>query len=77
MEAEMRMFSKWVKALAVVAEVDGMKAENMIRELKGESLAYNGDDFQKKADQLKRLAVELKYFGQISDVDENNKSANG
>ena len=77
MEKEMRLLSKWIEALAIVAEVDGMKAENMIRELRGESLAYNGDDFQKKASQLKSIAVKLKYAGQISDVDENNRSANG
>lgn len=49
-----------VKRLALVlvvqAEIEGMKAENKIREVRDCSPAYNEGDFQDKAEKLKDLA---------------------
>lgn len=42
--------------LAVQAEIDGMKAENKVRELNGMQLAYNDDSFNIKAEELRDLA---------------------
>lgn len=42
--------------LSVQAEIEGMKAENMIREQNNESMAYNGDEFVYKAEELRNLA---------------------
>lgn len=42
--------------LSVWAEVESMKAENSEREMRNESLAWNGEHFQEKAEELKHLA---------------------
>lgn len=42
--------------LAVQAEIEGMKAENMLRELVDSAPAYGDGDFQDKADELRNLA---------------------
>lgn len=42
--------------LAVQAEIEAMKAENMQREIIGHDLPYSQDDFEKKANELKNLA---------------------
>ena len=42
--------------LAVQAEIEGMKAENMQCEVCGNSMAYNDRNFQDKADELRNLA---------------------
>ena len=42
--------------LAVQAEIEGMKAENMQREQKGYSMAWTESDFCEKAEELRRLA---------------------
>ena len=42
--------------LAVQAEIEGMKADNLIREQNNESLAYNGAEFDCKAEELKSFA---------------------
>lgn len=42
--------------LAVQAEIEGMKAENTNREMFGMSLAFNDDNFNIKAEELRDLA---------------------
>ncbi len=42
--------------LAVQAEIDGMKAENMQRECENNSMAYTEKDFSDKAMELRNLA---------------------
>ena len=42
--------------LAVQAETEGMKAENKQREIIGQSLAYDANDFFVKANELSELA---------------------
>jgi hypothetical protein len=41
--------------LAVQAEIEGMKAENMQREQLNQSMAYCGTDFNNKAEELRDL----------------------
>ncbi|MFV0392431.1 MAG: hypothetical protein ACK5KP_11210 [Paludibacteraceae bacterium] len=45
--------------LAVQAEIEGMKAENMQREQQGYSMAWAENDFCQKADELRNLAYAL------------------
>lgn len=42
--------------LAVQAEIEGMKAENMQRQAVGSSMAYDDKSFCDKADELRNLA---------------------
>ena len=42
--------------LAVQAEIEGMKAENMQREQQGYSMAWTKTDFCQKADELRNIA---------------------
>lgn len=42
--------------LAVQAEIEGMKAENKQREIMGDSLSYDEESFQNKAEHLRGLA---------------------
>ena len=42
--------------LAVQAEIEGMKAENMQREQQGYSMAWTETDFCQKAEELRILA---------------------
>lgn len=42
--------------LAVQAEIEGMKAENMQREQQGYSMAWTEIDFCQKAEELRNLA---------------------
>ena len=42
--------------LAVQAEIEGMKAENMQREDRGESMGYTDSDFCEKSEELKQIA---------------------
>lgn len=42
--------------LAVQAEIEGMKAENLLREQNNESPAYGDESFCNKAAELKNLA---------------------
>lgn len=42
--------------LTVQAEIEGMKAENMCREINGKAMAYNEIDFFQKANELRDLA---------------------
>ena len=42
--------------LAVQAEIEGMKAENMQREQQGYSMAWTETDFCQKAEELRNLA---------------------
>lgn len=42
--------------LAVQAEIEGMKAQNIIREQRGDSLAYGEIQFSDKAEELKNIA---------------------
>ena len=44
------------KILAVQAEIEGMKADNLLREQNNESPAYSGKDFSAKASELENLA---------------------
>lgn len=41
---------------AVIAEIEGMKAENVQREGSGRSLAYTEDAFFEKANELRSLS---------------------
>ena len=42
--------------LAQQAEIEGMKAENKIRELNNLSLAYGENEFWSKAEQIRNIA---------------------
>ena len=42
--------------LAVQAEIEGMKSENELRKSSGESMAYTGEDFQVKAEELRNIS---------------------
>ncbi len=42
--------------LAVQAEIEGMKAENIMREQNNESPAYGSSQFNDKAEELRNLA---------------------
>lgn len=42
--------------LAVQAEIEGMKVENIQREKDGYSMAYNSTDFQFKAEELRNIS---------------------
>ncbi len=41
---------------SVQAEIEGMKSENEQRKQNKESMAYTGDDFQSKAQELSNLS---------------------
>ena len=45
-----------ILAFALNAEMEGMKAENMQRQVLGESMAYNDSDFINISRQLEELA---------------------
>lgn len=45
--------------LAVQAEIEGMKAENMQRQILGHSMAYSENDFADKAMDLRNIAYAL------------------
>ena len=45
-----------ILAFALKAEMEGMKAENMQRQVLGESMAYNDSDFINISRQLEELA---------------------
>lgn len=51
-EATVRLLAN---VLAVQAEIEGMKIENKIREIKDQSPAYNESDFQGRAFDLECL----------------------
>lgn len=42
--------------LAIQSDIEGMKADNMIRQQNNESFAYNGAEFECKSEQLRSLA---------------------
>lgn len=42
--------------LAIQAEIEGMKADNDTRKQNGESLAYSGEDFTAKSNELENMA---------------------
>ncbi len=42
--------------LAVQAEIEGMKAENMLRDQNNESPAYGAKQFNEQAEQLRNIA---------------------
>lgn len=44
-----------IKAFAINAEIEGMKADNMQRASMNESMAYWGSDFDSKAEELRSL----------------------
>jgi hypothetical protein len=48
--------SLYVRAMAVCAEIESMKAENYQRNFRGESQAYKEEDFLCKAQELKDIA---------------------
>lgn len=48
-----------IEAMAYLAEIEGMKAENAIRESKGESLAYTGEDFNYIASEMRNIAQHI------------------
>lgn len=50
----------FIKALAIQAEIDGMNAENKMREMNGDSMAYWSSDFDMKAEELRALLVDEK-----------------
>ena len=50
----------YISSLAVIAEIEGMKAENKQREATQKSMAYVEEDFLKKADDLYGLAREAR-----------------
>ena len=43
------------RLLAEYAEIEGMKAENKLRELEGKSLAYNEEAFLNKANYIREI----------------------
>lgn len=45
------------RVLAIQAEIEGMKIENKIREMKNEAPAYNEGHFQERAAELNQLAA--------------------
>ena len=45
-----------IDAMAYLVEMEGMNAENIIRESKGESLAYTAEDFNYIASEMRNLA---------------------
>lgn len=47
---------RYILALSVQAEIEGMKAENMQREQNKQSMAYNEYNFNEKAEELRSLA---------------------
>jgi len=47
---------RYALILAEQAEIEGMKAENTMREQNNSSLAYTGSQFSDKADNLRNLA---------------------
>ena len=48
-----------ISAMSVMAEVEAMKAENMQRDHRGESMAYTDKDFYEKASELRVLSNDL------------------
>jgi len=44
------------EVLAIQAEIEGMKAENLGRGNLGHSMAYGNGDFQNKAEELRSIA---------------------
>jgi len=47
--------------LAIQAEIEGMKFENLQREQYNKSHAYSDDDFQEKAEELRTIASKHDY----------------
>jgi hypothetical protein len=47
---------RFALVLAIQAEIEGMKAENMQREQQGYSMAWTETDFCQKAEELRILA---------------------
>ncbi len=44
--------------LAIQAEIEGMKADNLMRKLNNDSLAYSERDFAQKADEIRDVVYE-------------------
>jgi len=44
-----------IEAFALVAEMEGMKAANKMRELNGQALAYSEEAFYEIADKLRKI----------------------
>lgn len=49
----------YIAALVCVARIEAMKAANVEREQRGQSLAYGEDSFLAEADELSALAVQV------------------
>lgn len=60
-----RIAALQVEAFAVNAEIEGMKAENALRQLCQDSPAYGPHMFNEAAGTLQSLANELKTIGGI------------
>lgn len=45
--------------LSIQAEIEGMKAENSVRKIKGESLAYDEAAFYEKAAEIRALSDQI------------------
>lgn len=60
---EARVQALVVEAHAIRTEIDGMNADNMQRIILNRSVAYNANQYQEKADQLRGIAGELQELG--------------
>lgn len=49
----------WMLAMACMSRIEGMKAENQQRVVRGCSMAYTEKDFAGETDELERLAIEV------------------
>ena len=57
-----KLLELFLRGQAVNAEIAGMQAENLQRQMLGQSVAYSDQDFLKCAEELRNLGVEaLKY----------------
>lgn len=50
-----------IQAMEIQARIDGMKADNAIRFIRGECFSYGESDFGKMADQLDALINEVSF----------------
>lgn len=54
-----QQYSIYIKALAVYAQIEGMKAENELRRFHNQSPAYTEDAFSVCVSTLNNLSIEL------------------
>lgn len=61
---EARISELIIQSDAIMVEVEGMKVANRFAEMKDETPVYNESIFEKKAEELRSIAVDLRQLAE-------------